>query len=65
LPHARSSGFRHGLKEAGYVEGQNVTVEYRSAEGQYERVSVIALELVSRGVAVIVANTQFMACAIA
>jgi putative ABC transport system substrate-binding protein len=49
--------FRQGLKEAGYVEGQNATVEYRWAEGQFERVPVIALELVSRGVAVIVANT--------
>jgi len=49
--------FRHGLKEIGYVEGQNVAVEYRWADGQYDRVPVMALELVSRQPTVIVANT--------
>ena len=49
--------FRQGLKEPGYIEGQNVAVEYRWAEGQYDRVPAIALEMVGRQVAVIVANT--------
>ena len=52
-----ADAFRQGLKKTGYVEGQNVAVEYRWAEGQYDRVPVIALELVSRSVNVIVANT--------
>jgi putative ABC transport system substrate-binding protein len=49
--------FRQGLKGTGYVEGQNVAVEYRWAYGQYDRVPAMALELVGRRVAVIVANT--------
>jgi putative ABC transport system substrate-binding protein len=51
------SAFHKGLEEVSYVEGQNVAIEYRWAEGQYDRVPSIALELVGRGVAVIVANT--------
>jgi ABC-type uncharacterized transport system substrate-binding protein len=53
----RVAAFRRGLQEGGYNEGQNVTVEYRWAGGQYDRVPVIALELLDRRVAVLVANT--------
>ena len=56
--------FRQGLKEAGFVEGQNVTVEYRWASGQYDRIPAMALELLAgRQVAVIVANTTPAAAA--
>src|SRR5262245_66568949 len=49
--------FRQGLKEAGYVEGQNVAVEYHSAEGQPDRLRALAAELVRRPVAVVAGNT--------
>ena len=47
--------FRQGLAEAGYLEGRNVAIEYRFAEGQYNRLPAMAEEMARRQVAVIVA----------
>jgi ABC-type uncharacterized transport system substrate-binding protein len=50
------AGFRTGLKETGYIDGQNVTIEFRWAEGDYDRLPEMAADLVRRKVAVLVSG---------
>ena len=50
------SGFREGLRDGGFIEGQNVQIEYRWAEGHYDRLPALANDLARRGVAVLVAT---------
>jgi putative ABC transport system substrate-binding protein len=59
----RLRGFHQGLKEAGYIVGENVAIEYRWSEGQYDRLPAMAAELVRRQVSVIVTGANAAAFA--
>ena len=56
--------FRQGLRDIGYVEGRNITLEYRYAEGKYDRLPELAAELVHLNVALIVVDNSTVALAV-
>jgi putative ABC transport system substrate-binding protein len=53
---ARTIGFSHGLNETGFVEGRNVTIQYRFAEGHYDRLPAMVADFVNGKVAVLAAT---------
>jgi putative ABC transport system substrate-binding protein len=63
IPQDRLRAFRQGLKETGYVDGENVTITYRFAEGQNDRLPALAAELVRQQIAVIVTGANAAAFA--
>ena len=57
-PSVQMEPFKQTLRERGWIEGRNLTLEYRTAEGHYERLPALARELVVRGIDVIVRTAR-------